>query len=523
MPGAFAAPPVTFVVGIKRFGTAAIIADSLLTSLDKAPNPGAIKSGVLFPGCIFGICGAWEKARGCIRAIQAQCAQGTPSERFEELDRLIVRYQFPIDNRYPFEILLSSRHTGTPEFYLIDSENRSLQHVPRSFITLGEGKKLLDNMLTVYSQTSGSVEHLQRIRRQATEAGHPILDEDFAHLYAFQLYQSMVGAGGELARVRTGGYVHFVFQDSLGERRQRPRVYMVGQCDENGVLTDIYAQRLAFDHDPLFGDLIVTTDLVGRPPTPRWGVVVQNNTGHRQVIDNGLTWFASIQERQMTAPLYEIFIAARFDHLNEFFPVFLDRLLGGAPVLDLELRMQSKLIEFFKQQAEDIDVANQRLELTVELFEGWARDMGWEYKRMPEKAGAWALGMRQTAKSPPVMVEHFPATPRAVLIQAHATDLKVGYETAFNALSAPAKREFYENLYQRITAYEGGVTIEMSRATDDSQLPDAIMVGMHRFDDGLSLDSFANTVRLIERAMADAMVYLERRLGSRHQATQHLS
>jgi len=225
----------------------------------------------------------------------------------------------------------------------------------------------------------------------------------------------------------------------------------------------------------------------------------------------------------MTAPLYEIFIAARFDHLNEFFPVFLDRLLGGAPVLDLELRMQSKLIEFFKQQAEDIDVANQRLELTVELFEGWARDMGWEYKRMPEKAGAWALGMRQTAKSPPVMVEHFPATPRAVLIQAHATDLKVGYETAFNALSAPAKREFYENLYQRITAYEGGVTIEMSRATDDSQLPDAIMVGMHRFDDGLSLDSFANTVRLIERAMADAMVYLERRLGSRHQATQHLS
>jgi hypothetical protein len=347
---------VTYVVGIKRCGAAAIITDSLLTSAAYPPDIASIKSGVLFPGCIYGICGNWQTAWQCIRAIRAGCTQETTRERFEELARLIARYPFPLGNYNAFEILLSSRHTGAPDFYLIQSETGHMHPVVGDLFTLGSGRQLLNDMLIPYSETLGSDEGLQKLRRQYVAIGHQLLDEDFAHLYAFLIFQSTHGdMGQQLARLGAGGFVHFIFQDGQGERRQKPRLYMVGSCDKHGHVTGIWAERLAFDHDPVFGDLIVIVELGGRDglPKPKWSVVVQNKTGRDQAIDDWRAWVAAIEDRQRAAPLYEILIAGRVDFKRRGvrevgYPTFLDT-WNGTPALDLEGRMQLPLLEFLKQ------------------------------------------------------------------------------------------------------------------------------------------------------------------------------
>lgn len=339
---------MTYVVGIKRLGTAAIITDSLLTSAAHPPRIDSIKSGVLFPGCIFGICGNWGRAWECLLSLRARCTENTLEARFEELARLVYFYNFPRGDHNAFEILLSSRHAGTPEFYLLSSSTERMHPVRGDFIALGSGRQLLDAMFVGYSQSFGSEENLQKTRRQGTEAGHSVFDEDFAHLYAFLLFQSTQGdTGQQLASLRAGGFVHFVFQDGQGERRQKPRLYVLGRCDDHGNLTSVAIQRLAFDEDPVFGDLIVIAEPVGQPPKPQWGVVVQNMTGPPQSIVD------SIVSRQKAAPLYEILIAGRIDHERkgaetDDYPILVDR-WSGTPVLDLEGHVHPTLLAFLKQ------------------------------------------------------------------------------------------------------------------------------------------------------------------------------
>lgn len=347
---------MTYVVGIKRFGAAAIITDSLLTSPAYPPDLASIKSGLLFPGCIYGISGNWQRAWQCIHAIRAGCTQETTRERFKGLTRLIARYPFPLGNHNAFEILLSSRHTGSPDFYLLQSDTGHVHPVIGDLFTLGSGGHLLNDMLIPYSETLGSEEGLQERRRQYLAIGHQLLDEDFAHLYAFLIFQSTHGnMGQQLGRLGAGGFVHFIFQDGQGERRQKPRLYMLGRCDKHGQITDLLAERLAFDHDPVFGDLIVITEIDGRGPRPKpkWSVVVQNKTGRDQPIDDWRAWVAAIEGRQQGASLYEILIAGRVDFKRRGvrevgYATFLDT-WNGTPALDLEGRMQSTLLEFLKQ------------------------------------------------------------------------------------------------------------------------------------------------------------------------------
>jgi hypothetical protein len=346
---------MTYVLGIRRFGTTAIISESLLTSKIWPPNVGSIKSGILFPGCTYGICGTWDRARRFLQAARAKCTQRSLDERIDALGELVAGYPFP-PKEFAFSVLFSfgiNRLNSIPAFYLLDSNTERIHPVIGDVITLGTGKRELDELVYPYADTLGSEERLDQILRVGADGGHAVSHEDFAYLYAFLIFQRTYGdAGRGLAAEKAGGFVHFVFQNAEGERRQKPRVFVVGKCHEGGRLVEIMAERLAFDRDPELGDVIAITQFgVGSKPR-LMGLIVQDDSGALKHIEDTEARLAPIWSRQDSAPLYHILIAGGLDHTQRGSPagpykILLDQ-WSGSPAVGLDGKMSPHLLQFLQ-------------------------------------------------------------------------------------------------------------------------------------------------------------------------------
>jgi len=281
---------MTYVVAAKHFGSSAIVADMGVRNEGRRDLADiALKSGALFPGCIYGISGHAQSARRFLEDFKS----GIRTDRsiVENWTELLERCQTrqPDSAADRFQLVISSRHAGEPELFTFDSTVRGLSPAA-DFVTIGAGASVLDSLVVearshVFAPT------------MATLAGFGALDM-WPAIYTLWLTQHSLSQDYDLRtclhRVGVSGLFHYIAQSATEERRQQEIIYTFVDFDstERRLVYVIY-KVAAGEHfvrvvDPIEDTTRVCfdshTDLAlswsdGRPPSPELRAYVQSCLG----------------------------------------------------------------------------------------------------------------------------------------------------------------------------------------------------------------------------------------------------
>jgi hypothetical protein len=146
------------------------------------------------------------------------------------------------------------------------------------------------------------------------------------------------------------------------------------------------------------------------------------------------------------------------------------------------------------------------------LIEGWLRDLALVPIRKPDSVNTWALEFTIAAGAGPlaIAVVNPRALPRAIMF---VCGLAAAPEhmTAFKELSEERRKEFWTQL--RATLNREWVEYQIEGVAI-AECPKTVRVSAVRFDDGLTLDSFARTMSSVCKACADAATHFTDRLGN---------
>jgi hypothetical protein len=147
---------------------------------------------------------------------------------------------------------------------------------------------------------------------------------------------------------------------------------------------------------------------------------------------------------------------------------------------------------------------------TPEVIEGWLNDMALTSARKQDGANNWNLEFTVNGGTTLVINVVNPKTlPRAIMIVCGMMVVP-GHQATFNTLSEAKRIEFWRDLRTLLSRefvefqLEGMAVVEA---------PKTLRVSAVRFDDGLTLDSFARSLASVCKACGDVVPYFTERLG----------
>ena len=232
---------MTYIVGLKTNGATAIISDTRQTGPEGGENV-VLKTGTMFPGCIFGRAGSAEHSRDFVlRARHALLGDVPIPETWYRFKEFCDSYIFPTGSD-SFELILSTRSSGRPLLFRLDSDE-GLSPVDEEIVTIGSGKAILDDF--VLGASLPLIKQARAVQRLPIAAGPYILCF-LLTLTSRGLEQTVLEDHG------VGGVFHFTYQTADSDGRQRPAVYILPVPDfaTNNIYHWIY--RVAFAQDGLF-------------------------------------------------------------------------------------------------------------------------------------------------------------------------------------------------------------------------------------------------------------------------------
>lgn len=240
---------MTYVVANNTNGYTSIISDTRVTFRQKGIEWGdntALKTGFLFPGCIFGRAGDDYHSLEFMRAAKLFVIGRRSLEEFwNKFEQFTGSYAFPTKHKDQFEMVISSRASGKPRLYKLDC-NKGLVPVGANAVSIGSGKQLLDPFVM-----DGGI----RLMRQ-TVVGNNL--PPAAAPYSLCLLLTECAQGIErptLEKAYVGGIFHFNIQSANGEERQRPALYVLSSPDFKNKNLYSWMYRVAFAQ----GALVVET------------------------------------------------------------------------------------------------------------------------------------------------------------------------------------------------------------------------------------------------------------------------
>lgn len=235
---------MTYAIGLKQFGITSIICDTRITdAVSKAGSNTSLKSGQLFPGCIYAFSGYVEEFNKFIDWCRDNL-RGHENYwlRFSEL---ITKYDF--QKRNGFKMLVSSRHTGDPTLFLLDTDIGMLQQIEK-IETIGSGKDVLDDDIhDIYNNNEGKIYEILT-KHNAPLAFYPF----FYCLWLMERVQGMEVS--LLEKIGVGGIFHFLIQTETRERRQPPGLYVINFVIDKKKFVRSTIYRTAFVQNTLVVD-----------------------------------------------------------------------------------------------------------------------------------------------------------------------------------------------------------------------------------------------------------------------------
>lgn len=235
---------MTYIIGLNHFDINSIISDARVTSDDGTGQNISLKTGFLFPGCIFGRAGNMATSRDFILAVKsALTGRNTLPGFWQQFQDFVSFYDMPTgqtDRAGRFQLLLSSRCLGKPKFYLLDSYHRTVSSVENSWISIGSGREDLDPLVERDYKL-----RLDEIVRIIQSYGLPRqIYSYFVCLWLSELTLSFEKRFLEEKGV--GGVFHFAFQTSNQEAIQEPALYVFSAANLKTKQVTCWLYRVCF-------------------------------------------------------------------------------------------------------------------------------------------------------------------------------------------------------------------------------------------------------------------------------------
>ncbi|HDN59224.1 MAG TPA: hypothetical protein ENF20_04635 [Candidatus Marinimicrobia bacterium] len=263
---------MTYAIGLSAAGHNAIITDLRVTFHDGKKVAGkntSLKSGILFPTCIFARVGNVEHSRIFIR--QARNALSYPTDSnaiWKEFEDFATAYSYPIDPRLQFKLLLSTQRQRQKqaEFFVLDSSTRSIQPT-KSIITLGSGKSILDQL--VLKNYRAVIDALMEKSKD-----RPFHNEMYPYLFCMWLTQLTKSFERvKLEEAGVGGVFHFIFHGPQGEYTQKPAFYVLFDLDKQNNQVFWWQYRVCYVED-----MLVVDEMIPPRQDNKWLRGAQNRT-----------------------------------------------------------------------------------------------------------------------------------------------------------------------------------------------------------------------------------------------------
>ncbi len=251
---------MTYIVGLSHHGINSIISDLRVTSGNNRGRNTALKTGILFPGCIFGSTGDVECIRDFVLAAKYSIGiSGSIEELRGKFIDYVDFYKFPTGNDYIFQLLLSTRALMSPQFFILDSVN-GLKPTNEELITLGSGKEILD--VLVLKEYKNKLHEFDNVFSKADE---PIYQKEVTpYLMSYWLTQLSQGHHEKFLKENgVGGVFHFISQNEKEEKRQKESLYLVCKVDTRKKKIHFSQYRVSFFQNWL---VLNVTDRLRHPP-----------------------------------------------------------------------------------------------------------------------------------------------------------------------------------------------------------------------------------------------------------------
>jgi hypothetical protein len=251
---------VTLLIGWKQPGMNVIFADARMTrrrnGAEVSGENHSLKTGLLFPGCIFGRTGHVAASARFIAEWHRETPDktGRPEELWALFCEFAAGYAFPELPEMHFQLLLSHRAAGAPKFALLDSETGLTaleEEHPVAAIAYGSGAQveaIQDAFKRVFP------ERLRELVAYLDERGRDSSFTAFAAPLFVSLWLSELSLTWEsidLERGGVGGVFHFLLQMDGGEATQPPAVFVF--ADLVGSKVNLWCYRIV----PVVGCLYV--------------------------------------------------------------------------------------------------------------------------------------------------------------------------------------------------------------------------------------------------------------------------
>lgn len=237
---------MTYIAAFARPGFNFIISDMRVTwglMGEKQSADTALKTGVLFPGCIFGLAGnAEEGRRFVLTAKRALTGTDTVPGFWMKFIGFVASYPFPMQDCDQFELLGSSRALGTPKLWHLNSGG-GLQWIPedQQWMSIGSGKSLLDPLIV------GCASQAEQFLTVSPQPSHRLSLQTYPFLLCLRLLARSQGLERNLLEdCGVGGCFHFLCQTSRGETRQPPALYVLCDADRRTNRVFLWLYRVAF-------------------------------------------------------------------------------------------------------------------------------------------------------------------------------------------------------------------------------------------------------------------------------------
>lgn len=340
---------MTYLMGLKSGNSVIIASDSRTTGA--VTHNFVSKIGILFPGCIFGICGSARDGAVLLSAIKESTSPTNPVERnWSSLQRIIAAYSYPVEALRHFQILLSTRASGTPQLWLLDSRS-GLRRVDsrNGIITLGSGKDVLDEFV------HEKINSLTQAVSKTPIASRPLVPIPF--MLCFSLFRKFhLVDRFELEKLGVGGGFHYIYQTDKTEGGQPPSIYVLVDLDtskelmvwwmtrvmyvQDGFLLELFTPQgqVSADHPGSFDRLFLVNPLIGSP----FGSIVKGEVPSH--------WQAKIQKvlnAGEAEPFYRYCGFASVDPERQNKSAYFPRLTDKTPyVINRDLEIDSSNIQF---------------------------------------------------------------------------------------------------------------------------------------------------------------------------------
>jgi hypothetical protein len=139
---------------------------------------------------------------------------------------------------------------------------------------------------------------------------------------------------------------------------------------------------------------------------------------------------------------------------------------------------------------------------TPDAIEGWLHDLGLKCIRRTDAASNWALEFTILGPNPLVLSAVNPKSVARAVMLVCAMNAAPEHVERFKTLEESERRKFWQGM--RDTLNREYVEFQID-GSPPSECPKSLRVTAIRFDDGLSLDSFARSIASVCKAAAAAV------------------